>query len=41
MEENKKTIVVSFETWKKLSRIKLNLNAPDIDTVISNLLKKN
>lgn len=38
--ENKTTITVNKDTWKKLAQLKLDLNAKDFDGVVSYLLLK-
>jgi len=36
----KKTITVSLETWRQLTKIKADLNLKSLDAVIRELLKK-
>ena len=36
----KKTITVSLETWRQLTKIKADLNLESLDAVIRELLKK-
>jgi predicted CopG family antitoxin len=36
----KKSVTVSLETWRELTKIKADLNAESLDIVIKELLKK-
>jgi len=36
----KKSVTVSLETWRELTKIKADLNAESLDVVIKELLKK-